>query len=356
MPPTRLQLEGPSLEELLGRVQREHGAGARILQAEKVRTGGVGGFFAREVYRIDVEVEQPAAQPATARVVAPLSLLDLADAVSDEEAAGTAAAPPAPAAIPTPRPALRRPSLSTESPTFAAVLAGLAADAADDDELVPLPGRRRAGRRNAAEAPVTEEPVTEEPVAAPTVLRVLPTPEPVAPVPAYVAGQVVVVAGELQLALRAVQAVARELGVERPDAFVASTDPARVRDVRPARRLVDPARVPALRARWVRRQEVTFVVVDAPLLLRPEGWARSMLQALGAGVTWGAVSATTKVADIGRWVDRLGGVDLLSVHDLEATVDARELLGGRWQVGLVDGSRPAAAAAETRPAQGRGVA
>jgi hypothetical protein len=351
MPPTRLQLEGPSLEELLGRVQREHGARARILQAEKVRTGGVGGFFAREVYRIEVEVEQPAAAPVTG----PLSLLDLAEAVSDEEEAVAS-----PGALPAPRPPLRRPALSTESPTFAAVLAGLAADAADgEDDFVPLPRRKPAARRSAAANPAAEVPPVvpaDGPVQPPAVLRALPTPEPVGAAPAYAPGQVVAIAGELQLALRAVHAVARELGVDRPDVYVAATDPSRLRDVRPARRLVDPARVAPLRARWGRREEATFVVVDAPLLLRPEGWARSMLGALGAGVTWGAVSATTKAADVDRWAERLGGLDLLAVHDLEATVDPTELLSGRWQVGLVDGCRPAATAPVRRTGRGRGVA
>lgn len=344
MSPTRLQLEGPSLEELLGRVQREHGAVARILQAEKVRTGGVGGFFAREVYRIDVEVAPRAASPS------PLSLLDLADAVSDTEVA--VAAP----AVPSPRPPLRRPTLSTESPTFAAVLAGLAADAEPEDEFVPLPGRRAKAARPVA-APAPEETVAPVPAPTPTpmLLRALPAPDPVGPESAYVPGQVVVVAGELQLALRAVQAVARELGVDRPDLYVASTDPVRLRDVRPARRLMDPARAGAVRARWARRDEASFVVIDAPLLLRPEGWARALLDALAADMTWGAVSATTKVADIDRWAGRLG-IDLLSVHDLEATVDASELLAGVRQVGLVDGVRPAPAPAARRVGRGRGVA
>ena len=338
MPPTRLQLEGPSLEELLGRVQREHGAAARIVQAEKVRTGGLGGFFAREVYQIEVDVETVPV-PVTAPVRAPVSLLELADAVSDEELAVTAPRSPAP----------RRASLSTESPSFAAVLAGLTADVDDEDDFVPLPTRKPAARKVARPQPVEEPAAAEpqaapqaEPQAAPAVLRALPAPEPFSPTAAYRPGQVVAVVGDLPLALLAVRAVARELGVGDPDVFVASTDPARLRGIRPARRLVDPVRIAIQRARWMRRQEATFVVIDAPLLLRPEGWARSVLDALGAHVVWGAVSATTKVADIDRWSDRLGVVDLLSVHDLEATVDATELLTGRLPVGLVDGVRPAA--------------
>ena len=95
--PTQLQLEGPDLETLLSRVKAEHGPGARIVRAEKVRTGGVAGFFARERFELCVELDVPAA--GTARPPAqpaplldmpdaqggPFSLLDLADQVSAAE-------------------------------------------------------------------------------------------------------------------------------------------------------------------------------------------------------------------------------------------------------------------------------
>ncbi|MDP9392991.1 MAG: hypothetical protein M3Q27_01440, partial [Actinomycetota bacterium] len=81
--PTRLLLEGFDIEELLTRIREEHGPGARIVQAEKVRIGGVGGFFAKEKFEIAVEVDdvtvgiraqgnpaRPAAAAAAARAVA----------------------------------------------------------------------------------------------------------------------------------------------------------------------------------------------------------------------------------------------------------------------------------------------
>jgi hypothetical protein len=52
-----LLLEGPDIEQLLARVRDEHGGHARIVSAEKVRTGGLGGFFARQRFELAVEVD-----------------------------------------------------------------------------------------------------------------------------------------------------------------------------------------------------------------------------------------------------------------------------------------------------------
>ena len=45
--PTLQAFDGDTLEAALARVAEEHGPGARITQAEKVRSGGLAGFFAR---------------------------------------------------------------------------------------------------------------------------------------------------------------------------------------------------------------------------------------------------------------------------------------------------------------------
>ncbi len=66
----QLRYEGPRLDDLLARVQADHGSNATILSAEKSRRGGVAGFFAREVFEVVVEVgdkseAQPEAQPTS---------------------------------------------------------------------------------------------------------------------------------------------------------------------------------------------------------------------------------------------------------------------------------------------------
>ncbi|GGK82888.1 hypothetical protein [Mangrovihabitans endophyticus] len=57
--PTRVLLEGPAIEPLLAQVRDEYGAGVRIISADKVRTGGIGGFFAKQHYELSVEVPDP---------------------------------------------------------------------------------------------------------------------------------------------------------------------------------------------------------------------------------------------------------------------------------------------------------
>lgn len=109
-----LLLEGPDLEALLLRAHQEGGAQARIVRAEKIRRGGVLGFFAREGFEVAVELPEntvrdaahpdaahPDAHPDAASAPSPGSpslrapvaqadpipagLMGLADRVSDEE-------------------------------------------------------------------------------------------------------------------------------------------------------------------------------------------------------------------------------------------------------------------------------
>ncbi|MBI9114591.1 hypothetical protein [Sanguibacter suaedae] len=54
--PRRLLLEGADLETLLLRVRAEMGPTARVVKAERVRSGGVAGFFAKERYELTVDV------------------------------------------------------------------------------------------------------------------------------------------------------------------------------------------------------------------------------------------------------------------------------------------------------------
>ncbi|HET9518789.1 MAG TPA: hypothetical protein VFO77_13800, partial [Actinoplanes sp.] len=49
-------LEGPAIEPLLAQVREEYGSAVRIISADKVRSGGFGGFFAKQRYELSVEV------------------------------------------------------------------------------------------------------------------------------------------------------------------------------------------------------------------------------------------------------------------------------------------------------------
>ena len=67
--PTR-QFDGPTLEAALEAVRAEVGSDAKILGAEKVRTGGIAGFFAKERFEVTVEVGEPEAAADSPSVTA----------------------------------------------------------------------------------------------------------------------------------------------------------------------------------------------------------------------------------------------------------------------------------------------
>ena len=90
---SQLQFEGPVLEDLLERVRAEVGPDARIVAANRVRKGGVGGFFAKEGFEVVVDAARTASDRARRRRRrssrppqlarrAPTSVLDLAEEVN----------------------------------------------------------------------------------------------------------------------------------------------------------------------------------------------------------------------------------------------------------------------------------
>src|SRR4051812_1266683 len=106
----------------MARVSDELGAGARVVRAERVRSGGVAGFFAREHFELTVEVpeapEVPPALPRARRAVAGIdALLDAADAAD-----GAESGPPA---------------VSTGGPAFADVLEQVRALVGESKERPP---------------------------------------------------------------------------------------------------------------------------------------------------------------------------------------------------------------------------
>jgi hypothetical protein len=122
---TRLLLEGDDLEQLLTRVRAEYGPDATVVRAERVRTGGIAGFFARERFELTIEVPERGPLGGWARsgrgalggqrsrpeATGIDALLDAADAAERGEQ---------PLALPAPVPA--GPQLSTGRDTFASVL------------------------------------------------------------------------------------------------------------------------------------------------------------------------------------------------------------------------------------------
>jgi hypothetical protein len=147
--PQRLLLEGRDIDELLLRVQAEHGPQARIVHAEQRLVGGVAGFFARRRYELSVQVDDepqvatPVAGPA---VSGPPGSRSFEDLLADADGAdgGTECRPserrPRARRLPEPEetavrvsqptgelelPVQRGRQLSTESPEFENLLSSL---------------------------------------------------------------------------------------------------------------------------------------------------------------------------------------------------------------------------------------
>jgi hypothetical protein len=156
---TRLLLEGDDLEQLLTRVRAEYGPEAVLVRAERVRTGGLGGFFAREHFELTIEVPEhgplgsltrnargvlgaaPRATTPTAHVSGIDALLAAADAAELVREHPGELVPNRPAPVePTPAtPA--QPQLSTGGQTFASILDSVRsmAGAIPMEGVIPVP-------------------------------------------------------------------------------------------------------------------------------------------------------------------------------------------------------------------------
>lgn len=139
--PRQLLLEGPNLEALIVRARTEYGADCRIVKAEKVRSGGFLGFFARERFELTVEVSEAAAGGANpggsrqvsgqlaGQITAAMSVQDaaLAQEIADAQAAREAMLAET---LATPTEAVTRPVESTDMAEFDRLVMSLAEEAA----------------------------------------------------------------------------------------------------------------------------------------------------------------------------------------------------------------------------------
>lgn len=183
--PTHLLLEGEDIESVLARLRDDHGPEAKIIQAELVRTGGFGGFFAKKHYEVMVEVDEealladeapvavPAAEAAPA-VSAIDALLSAAEGGDQTEIGGTvlpesdrATTPFVPTV-----PGWHRP-VSTEGTAFSDVLSSLTHNLAEQQQVRPAFEALVPEPRMAPEAPA--------PVMAAPVVELAPPPAPPAP-------------------------------------------------------------------------------------------------------------------------------------------------------------------------------
>jgi hypothetical protein len=352
----------------MARVRAEMGPGARIVKAEKVRTGGVAGFFAREHYELTVEVPDPPPtapgrpRPTTTAPTAPVeraavgieALLAAADAAEQGAtgaSAGHASAPGRPGASdqpPTPRPPAQAPpeqpvAVSTSSADFADILRSMrdlvgdrapAGDSAapgpagpgttpeppDDVVVVPEVPPTAVPARNV----VVSEPPRPSSGSSVTALLELGVPTRLltgftdhdAPAPLSVLVRRFEKPPTARLLPGGVVAVVGEsdlaLRTAMQMAARADVDPTEIvlAGVMPAvpghgRRLQTPSALARLRAR-VPADAPTIVAIGTADDRHDWGVAAEMLDALTAHQVWAAVDARRKVVELRRWLRAVG--------------------------------------------------
>lgn len=336
------RFEGTSIEAVLEEARAAAGPGVRIVEANRLRRGGIGGFFAKERFEVAVEVADaappppaPPVRPARVRPAGVDPVLALAEEVSDGELAT---------------------SLSTEQDAFAELLGRIARDVQDDlapapvAHALPEPAARPVPQLPSP-APTSSSPLTSLGLPAAIVpgggdpamglLQALSTLPAAAPVPSA-AGEVVAVVGERDAALTLARSIATELGLAHDEVVLAAEDDDG--DDLPLGCLLPT--VPAVAdercsARWRRRPSI--VVVATPVRPGASTFGRRALEALEPTATWGAVAAGTKPEDVLAWSDSLGGVDAVAVDGLDATSTPASILCTGIPVAKLDG-RPASPA------------
>ncbi|MDM7830564.1 hypothetical protein [Cellulomonas edaphi] len=339
---TRLLLEGTDLATLMARVADELGPGARVVRAERVRAGGVAGFFTREHFELTVDVpEAPEAatqRPRASRfaeAAARTGLDDLLDAADSQDAG--------------------LPVVSTGSPAFADVL----------EQVRALVGGDEAAARPAA-AP--------QPVPEPVVLRAAPTESPAEAladrlaalgVPARLLverprtlsqalagipeapeldrrpGSVIAVVGAAQDADAVARLLAERLNLD-PAAVVHAGTPAARPSVPQPRGKARPRPTGPDEARQWRagaaKAPHPWVVA---LAVAPDADERAagaeLLRALGANRSWAVVDARTKAIDARAWMAAVGPFDAVAARGVFDTSEPGTLLDLGVPVAWLDG-------------------
>lgn len=296
----RFRLEGEHLESLKELARTRYPDG-RIVSGDRVRTGGIAGFLAREHYELVVEVPTPAERRVPQRPTVPTpvglaALLGAADAAEDTMAGADDPAPgPAP--------------VSTESPRFADLLEAITS---------------RAGA----------------------------LPEPAAPAhpamsPLRGAGDLVLVLGPQHAARRVARSMVAAAG--RADGAGAALLLAGTLSPDPALPLLEERnRATTARASGVEHGRPTVVAYGLGDFGEDVGAHAARVRVLAADQVWLVVDARLKPADTVRWVQGVREhvlVDALAVEAAALTSSPESVRDLGLPVGWVDGTGVAAVAA-----------
>jgi hypothetical protein len=372
---SQLRFEGAELDDVLERVRAEVGPDARIVGANRIRKGGVAGFFAKEGYEVIVDLngEAPPARGRGARAAkqsgrsakVPASVLDLADDISADEREQVID--------------LGEPAVSTEREDFGQMLSRLT-QALDEEEAMDVPGmpdpmvEDRPVAPNAHYRRVTSDlaqPTMPVPQTAPPMQQQMPQTIPMAPPPSMprpdarfvalglppelvpstvvddvrtalfqrlaqlppppqlprISGVVIAVVGIGTAPISIARRLADELEVPGENVILAT--PEAMSD------LSHPEEAEAFRLGVRRRSEPTIVACSIGPGRAQLGWAHRILDRLEPTITWGVVVASCKPEDIAHPVELLGGVDVLALTGVGDTVSPAAVLGLGIPIGRI---------------------
>jgi len=320
VPSIRFRLDAPTTRGLAERVRSEYGPDARVVDTEESLVGGIGGFFARRVIDVTVELPDPGTRadahqfPTSDRV----GLSRLLDDAEQEEAALPRAeppvstesidfarvldtlragvgTPPAPPAAPPPTAPSAPPATAVPLHYEAVPLRTPPAAPVVPPPPTPLPGPPAA--RFAAPLAVSARPSAERPATSDGALPADGAGARRAPELLAGAGDLIVLAGLGDDALAVAQALARKQGrgyVCDGGAVEGNT-----------RRRVEDRRT-ALAARAYGVQSGAPVIVAYGVGSGdPDDPRIAAIPLIGPDQLWVVVDASRKTADTARWVNAL---------------------------------------------------
>jgi hypothetical protein len=333
---TLLKFDGPKLDDLLEKVQAELGSSVTIVEANRTRRGGVGGFFAKEWFEVIVDPgaaptpegarheRAVASEPADASVD---PFLALAAAIDDVRETRTSSPSPDPVhafelALATAQSGADRPG-PTRAPTASASAADSApAPTATAPAPIPAPATRRL-----------------RDLALPSLLEHLDAMIPAVLLPRGSSPTIAVV-GDHHSVRGVAGSLAVRLGLDESDVIVASPEP---QEGMPSwLRLHTPADVAARSPRWRRSNSPRVIAVELSPGREGHAWAASMLEAIGADQVRLVAKAWQLTDQLTAKAAVLGGIDGLDLVEMDAAAEPELFLEIEMDVLGIDG-RPATA-------------
>ncbi|MCQ1957683.1 hypothetical protein NNX39_14385 [Arthrobacter sp. zg-Y826] len=341
----RFQLEGPSLDALKAQVLAEHGPRARIIAAEKVTVGGIGGFLSRQHYEVTVELPPSGRRRAPVEPDLPSrtdsgrtgisALLEEAERAESNLHPTIIPSVPvdvAPAPAPAPQPA---PSVSTGSHAFAELMETLAASTGTPAHAPAAfaPGLQEMQPPNAG-SQVPPSPVGSGWInqgAEPGQRNAV----PMAPAPLGGAGDLVMVVGLGDDALEVCSSMADFSG-----AGAAAVRVAGVLETDGVGRAADRRAVATARAAGVMAGHSIFLAYGLGRSGTEMGRHSTLISALAADQVWVAVDAGRKPEDTASWVGAVRSavvVDAAAVEGIDTTGTPQSVNALGLPIGWLDG-------------------